>query len=160
MSSRKTNIITKIGNLIPGFKGYSDRTDRRNSEKIFREQNFKLLEQCEASVIAHQKHLITSDQLDLCKQWEIVRKATNTVASKIKHAIYGESSFFAKEQIKEIELDEILTFDEEIAERIQLIFKTCEIELNEILSAQIILNNLKEIESLLFKRLNFISRYK
>lgn len=160
MALRKPNIISKIGSLIPGFNGYSDRTDRRNSEKIFRDQNSKLLERSENSVIEHQKKLIAAGDIEESKKWEIVRKAINTCIPKFKHAPYGESSFFSKEQIKEDELVEISKLDEEIVDRIQIIFKTTENDLDETLSAQLILNNLKEIDGVLVNRSNFISRYK
>jgi len=160
MALRKPNIISKIGSLIPGFNGYSNRSDRRNSEKIFRDQNSKLLEKSESNVIDHQKKLIATGRIDDSKMWETVRKAINTSIPKFKHAPYGESSFFSKEQIKEDELAEIFDFDEEIVDRIQLIFKTAENHLNEALSEHLILNNLKEIDNLLLNRSNFISRYK
>lgn len=160
MTLRKSNIISKIGNLIPGFNGYSDRADRRNSERIFRDQNSKLLERSENSVIEHQKKRIAAGDIDESKKWEIVRKAINTCIPKFKHAPYGESSFFSKEQIKEYELEEISKLDEEIVDRIQIIFKTTENDLDETLSAQLILNNLKEIDGVLLNRSNFISRYK
>ena len=67
---------------------------------------------------------------------------------------------YSKEQIKEDELEEISKLDEEIVDRIQIIFKTTENDLDETLSAQLILNNLKEIDGVLFNRSNFISRYK
>lgn len=160
MTLRKSNIISKIGSLIPGFNGYSDRTDRRNSERIFRDQNSKLLERSENSVIEHQKKLIAAGDMEESKKWEIVRKSINTYIPKFKHTPYGESSFFSKEQIKEDELEEIFKFDEEIVDRIQIIYKTAESELNETLSFQLILNNLKEIDGLLLNRSNFISRFK
>ena len=160
MPLRKPNIISKIGSLIPGFNGYSERTDRRNSERIFRAQNSKLLERAENSIIQHQKKHITAGDIEESKKWEIVRKATNTCISKFKHATYGESSFFSKEQIKEDELEEILKLNEEIVNRIQIIFNTAESDLEETLSAQLILNNLKEIDGLLFNRSNFIGRFK
>jgi len=160
MPLRNPNIISKIGSLIPGFNGYSDRTDRRNSERIFRDQNSKLLERGENSVIQYQKKLIAGGDIEESKKWEIVRKAINTCISKFKHAIYGESSFFSKEQIKVDELEEIFKLDEEIVDRIQIIYKTAENDLEETLSAQLILNNLKEIDGLLLNRSNFIGRYK
>jgi len=160
MTDRKTNIFLKIGSLIPSFNGYSDRADRRISEKIFRDQNSKLLEKSESNVIDHQKKLIATGRIDDSKMWETARKAINTSILKFKHAPYGESSFFSKEQIKEDELSEIFDYDEEIVHRIQLVFKTAENDLNEALSAQLILNNLKEIDNLLLNRSNFISRYK
>jgi hypothetical protein len=160
MTDRKTNIFLKIGSLIPGFNGYSDRADRRNSEKIFRDQNSKLLEKSESNVIDHQKKLNATGRIEDSKMWETARKAINTSIPKFKYAPYGESSFFSKEQIKEDELAEIFVFDEEIVERIQIILQAAENDLDDIYSAQLILNHLKEVDNLLLNRSNFISRFK
>ena len=159
MTRRKSNIALKIGSLIPGFNGYSDRSDRRNNEKIFRVENVKLLERSEQTIIDFQKTL-TTNNISLLKEWEQVRKPLNTIISKFKNATYGESSFFSAEQIKEEELAEIQRFDEEIVDRIQLIYKATENEMKESLTPANILNNLKQIDEILMNRSNFISRYK
>lgn len=160
MTTLKSNIFSKIGKLIPGFVGYSNRTDLRNSDRIFRDEYSKLLERSESSIIEHQKKIVTNERIEVTKMWEVVRKAINTTIPKFRHALYGESSFFSKEQIKEDELKEIFKFDEEIVVRIQLILKITENELDEVLSAQLLLDNLKEIDILLLNRSIFISRYK
>ena len=160
MAERKYNIALKIGTLIPGFNGYLERSDRRKSEKIFRDQNATLLEQTEKAIIIHQKSLLAPEYFESLQQWEMVRKAMNTIIPKFRHAAYGVSSFFSKEKIKEGELDEILKYDEEIVTRIQLIHKASENEFNEVLSAQLIIQNLQEIENLLLQRSAFIAKYK
>jgi len=159
MTTRKSNIATKIGALIPGFNGYSERADRRNNEKTFRVENVKLLERSEQTIIDFQKTL-TTNNISLLKEWEQVRKPLNTIISKFKNATYGESSFFSAEQIKEEELAKIKRFDAEIVDRIQLIFKATEKEMKESLTPANILNNLKQIDEILTNRSNFISRYK
>jgi len=159
MTKRKPNIAIKIGALIPGFNGYSERSNRRHNEKIFRVENVKLLERSEQRIIDFQKTL-TTNNIPLLTEWELVRKPLNTMISKFKSTNYGESSFFSAEQIKEVELAEIQRFDEEIVDRIQLIFKATENEMKESLTPVNILNNLKHIDEILINRSNFISRYK
>lgn len=160
MSTRRKNILDKIGSLIPGYTGYSERSDKRKTEKCFRDQNALLLEKSEKNIIEFQKLLLLQNNTSLMKEWEFTRKQINTMTSILKHAIYGESSFFSSTQIKENELEEIMNFDEEIADRVQLIFKATESELSEDLTKTFISKCIKEIDSSFLNRSNFISKYK
>lgn len=160
MSTRKKNILDKIGALIPGYSGYSERTDKRKSEKNFRDQNALLLEKSEKNIIEFQKDLLSKNDLKMMKEWDAIRKLINTLTSVIKHANYGESSFFSTNQIKEEELNQILDYDEQIADRVQIIFKTTQNELNEELSKILISNCMKEIDACFLNRSNFISKFK
>lgn len=117
---RKKNILDKIGTLIPGYEGYANRDEKRNSDKVLRDFISHTITNIEASVVSHQKNLIKTNELHICQEWDIVRKSLNTLASKIKHAPYGESSFFSENQIKENELDEINKIDSEISDRVDL----------------------------------------
>jgi len=157
---RSKNILIKIGSLIPGYKGYEVRSDKRNSDKIFREHNSLLIFKSESSIIEFQKALKSDNNIQLMKDWEIVRIKLSTIGFKLKYSNYGESSFFSENQIKELELDQIMEFDERIFNRVQLIFKTCQVDLDESLSAIFIMNCIKEIETTLLERSFFISKYK
>ena len=84
----------------------------------------------------------------------------NTVFSKIKNTTYGESSFFSDQQLKETELDEIYKIDLEISERVHLILKTVESEITEKMSAGFVNQQVREIDSILIKRTNFINQFK
>ena len=160
MSIRNKNILDKIGALIPGYLGYSNRADKRKSEKKIRDQNALLLEKSEKNIIEFQKILISNNDLTVLKEWEVLRKHLNTLTSLVKYANYGESSFFSENQIKEEELDKILQFDEEIVDRIQIIFKATENELSDELTKILIANCLKEIDRSLSYRSNFIKDHK
>ena len=160
MSTRKKNILDKLGTLIPGYSGYSERADKRKSEKNFRNTSATLLERSERNIIDFQKELLTEKNLKLMKEWDMVRKLINTTTSVIKHANYGASSFFSENQIKEDELNQILHFDEKIANSVHLIHKTTENDLLVEQSIIAIYQSIKEINSTFLDRSNFISNFK
>ncbi len=160
MSIRKNNLLDKIGMLIPGYNGYATRSDKRNSDKIFRIQNSLIISKSEISIVEFQKVLLVNNKIQLMKDWELVRKKLNTLSSILKYSNYGESSFFSENQIKELELDQIMEFDERIFDQVQLIFKTTQNDLDEALSSIFILNCIKEIELHLLDRSTFISKFK
>lgn len=96
---RKINLFDKIGNLIPGYKGYVIRDEKRNTDKKFRDELVSRLNQSEEFIIRYQKDLMKSDDVTNLTIWEQSRKALNTISTKIKHSNYGESSFFSEKQL-------------------------------------------------------------
>lgn len=157
---RKINLFDKIGNLIPGYKEYIIRDEKRNTDKKFRDELVSRLNQSEEFIIRYQKELVTSDDVTNLILWEQSRKALNTISTKIKHSTYGESSFFGEKQLKEDELDAIYNIDLELTEKVSLIVKTILSDIAEPLSAGIVLNQIFDIEQILLKRTNFINEYK
>ena len=160
MTLRRTNFFERIGNMIRGYKGYALRDEKRNTDKKLRDELSGIIQQSENTVIKHQQQLVKTGEMKLCQEWEIARKALNTIFSKIKNATYGESSFFSDQQLKETELDEIYKIDLEMSERVHLILKTVEEEINETISAGFVNQQVREIDAILIKRTNFINQFK
>ena len=160
MSQRKINILDRIGRLIPGYTGYAIRDEKRNTHKKTREFIALSIQQSENLIIQHQKELLNKNEIQQMKEWETVRKLLNTLYSKIKHTTYGESSFFSENQLKEEELEMIHSFDLEIVEKTLFISKTVQEEMDEILSVVFILKQIRDIETLIVERLNFINQHK
>lgn len=160
MTQRRTNFFEKIGNLIRGYKGYSLRDEKRNTDKKLRDQLSGIIQQSEKKVITHQQQLLKTGEIQLCQEWEIARKSLNTIFSKIKNATYAESSFFSDQQLKETELDEIYKIDLEMSERVNLILKTIEADINETMSAGLITQQIIEIDKIIIKRTNYINQFK
>lgn len=157
---RKKNILDKIGSLIPGYKGYVVREEKRNSDKKFRDQLASSLSNSEEYVIRFQKELLNSKDMISISNWEMARKAINTIGAKIKHATYGESSFFSEMQLKEEELEQIYNYDLELAEKVSVILKTIQEEILEPMSSGFVLKQVFDIEQILVKKTNFINQYK
>ena len=157
---RKINLFDKIGNLIPGYKGYVIRDEKRNTDKKFRDELVSRLNQSEEYLIRYQRELVSSNDVTNLTLWEQSRKALNTISTKIKYTTYGESSFFSEKQLKEDELDAIYNIDLELTERASLIVKTIQENTAEQMSADFVLNQISDIEQILSKRTNFINEYK
>jgi hypothetical protein len=160
MTHRRTNIFEKIGTYIRGYKGYATRDEKRNTDKKLRDELAGKIYQAENTIISHQQQLVKTGEMQLCQEWEIARKALNTIYSQIKNATYGESSFFSDQQLKETELDELYSIDLSMTERVDLIFKTVEADINEIMSSGLVTQQVKEIDKIIIKRTNFINQFK
>lgn len=160
MTQRRINFFDKIGNYIRGYKGYATREEKRNTDKKLRDELAEKIRQSENSIINHQQQLLKTGEMQSCQEWEIARKALNTVYSQIKNAVYGESSFFSEKQLKEDELDEIYSFDLSMTEHVVLITKTVEEDINEQMSAGFIKQQVRGIVQIINKRASFINQFK
>lgn len=157
---RKSNILDKIGAIIPGYRGYAARDEKRKTDQKLRGQLAITLQTVEKSITEKQKDLIKSNELRLSQEWELTRKSVDTLASRIKNATYGNSSFFSENELKQGELETIYQKDLQILERVNLIQKTINGEINEAMSAGFITQQLKEIDRLIIERTNFINQFK
>lgn len=153
---RNTQILDKIGSLIPGYNGYKEREGRRNSDKILREKIAESLIAIENNLDNKIIELIQIRELKGVQKVEKFRKKINTISSKIKFSSYGVSSFFSDNQITENELEQIHQMDiklEEITEILQV--KVANNKLGEETEKII-----SEIKNIISTRNNFIKEYK
>jgi hypothetical protein len=160
MTKRSVSIFDKIGTLIPGYNGYAARDEKRNDDKKFRDELSRIIGQSETLIEKHQQQLIKTGEINLCKEWETARKAVNTIYAKVKNATYGESSFFSNNQIKETELEEIYNLDYKMSELVHLIFKITQADINEVMSAGLIVKQVNEIDNILNQRITITKRHK
>jgi hypothetical protein len=153
---RTTNILDRIGSLIPGYQGYAKRDNQRKSDKELRETISLRLDEVEKDINMLLKKVVIGDKDLNFLEVEEIRKGCSTISSKIRFASYGATALFDKEQIKEDELETIYCFDEQLLEQanhLLLIFKQDQ-EANFLVAAT--RNRLKEIEGAFNERSHFI----
>jgi hypothetical protein len=160
MTQRKVNILDKIGSLIPGYQGYATRDNMRISDKQIRTNASEKLIRIEEAIEEVKKDFIIKDKIQEAKEFELVRKNINTLASKIKHAQYGETAFFSLNQIKENELEQIQNFDLQISERISLMQVSVETKKELSITPTELNQSLKEIDKAFQERNHFIQQFK
>ena len=156
MTKRNVNIIDRIGSLIPGYKGYSLRDEQRNTDKKIRDHIANQLATIEINIKEFQLKLIKSNKLLEATEIESVRKAINTLLPKIKHAPYGVSGFFATQQLKEDELEQIYSFDIEIAERVSNMLTLSHKLEQEPLASISLVQHCRSIDEILIKLTDFV----
>ena len=152
---RSKNIFDKIGSLIPGYRGYTEREGRRQCDKILRDKIASIMTCCEKSIKAKLAQEIKQKKYDSINVWEECRKQVDTLVSKIKYAPYGESAFSSSSQIKEEELLEIYRKDLKIIEIVTNLEETV-----KDMSADTILAEIDRINKALDLRNQYIKEYK
>jgi hypothetical protein len=105
------DFLTKLLSKIPGFKGYVERSSRRASDKLLRDQVAMKYSELAARTSLLQKDIAEAGQLDFLDDVDSIGLKLRTFSDRIKNASYGYSGFFDTVKINENELAQIYTFD-------------------------------------------------
>lgn len=108
--------FTKILGKIPGFKGYIERTSRRNADKILREQIAAEYTELWKRVGEIQSDMASAGELQYLDDMETAATKLQTFIDKVSGAAYGYSGFFDAIKINEEELAKIYQFDAALLE--------------------------------------------
>lgn len=152
---RSVNIFDKLGSLIPGYSGYAERNNRRQSEKLLRDKICMAIYSCEKVMANNIAAVIKIKENDQIADLEECRKKLKTLGDKIHFAPYGESAFFSNEQLKEDELLNIYQIDLAILEKVNEFKK----EISD-LDVRTVLLKLNEIDESFVARNEYIKEFK
>ncbi len=101
------NILEKI----PGFKGYIEREDRRNADKLLRETVADNFEALWGRISALQRDAISNGDLEIVDDLESAALKLRQFIDRVKTASYGYAGFFDVIKINTEELNQIYQYD-------------------------------------------------
>jgi hypothetical protein len=107
----ESNFFKKILSKLPGFKGYVEREERRNADKLLRESiagNFETIWQ---RISALQKDAISNGELEIVDDLESAALKLRQFIDRVKTASYGYSGFFDVIKVGTEELNEMYKYD-------------------------------------------------
>jgi len=105
------NVLEKIMNAIPGFKGYRERELRRDADKIQREHLATRLGDVKKVLNQVASDAARGGNLDAINDVETARKRLDTVINKIRYADRGYAGFFDPVKVDEAMLAQAYEFD-------------------------------------------------
>ena len=105
------DFIKKIMEKIPGFKGYSEREDRRSADKLLRESIAGQFEALWGRVSALQREIISNGDLEYIDDLESASLKLRQFIDRVRTASYGYAGFFDAVKVNTEELDEIYKYD-------------------------------------------------
>lgn len=103
--------LKKLLAKIPGFKGYIERVDRRNADKLLRETISDKYQAQWQRISSVQRDLVNAGHFDVLDDIEVAATRLRQFIDRIKTAAYGYSSFFESTKINEAELEKVYQFD-------------------------------------------------
>jgi len=102
--------------IVPGFRGYQLREQRREADKIVRDYIYRSLELSRDDSTRCLQLLSDNKATELIEPMNRLTAKLDRIAERINHASYGYSGFFDPIKIEESELDQMLTYDTQLME--------------------------------------------
>ncbi len=105
------DIFKKIAGKIPGFKGYVERQNRRDSDKLMRDTIYHRFRELEGRVSDLQVEFINQGEIKYTNDLEKAALRLRTFADRVRTAPRGYSSLFEAIKINEAELAKLYDYD-------------------------------------------------
>ena len=105
------DIFKKIASKIPGFKGYVERQNRRDSDKLIRDTIYRRFRELEGRVSDLQVEFINQGEIKYTDDLEKAALRLRTFADRVRTAPRGYSSLFEAVKINEAELAQLYEYD-------------------------------------------------
>jgi hypothetical protein len=105
------DIFKKIASKIPGFKGYVERQNRRDSDKLIRDTIYRRFREHESRISDLQVDFINQGEISYTDDLEKAALRLRTFADRIRTAPRGYSSLFEAVKINEEELAKLYEYD-------------------------------------------------
>lgn len=103
--------LERLVQRIPGFKGYQDRENRRDADKLLREHLVGLLNQTRHKLSRFQSQLSAEGQFKPVTDLNRVSRRLARIRDRIQHAGYGYAGIFDAVKIDEAALDRLYQYD-------------------------------------------------
>ena len=100
--------------ILPGFRGYKLREQRREADRIVRDHIYQSLEHSRDDLTSCFQSLSDSKANELMEPMNRLIAKMDRVAEKINRASYGYSGFFDAIKVEETELDNMLAYDTQL----------------------------------------------
>ncbi len=105
--------------VIPGFRGYKLREQRREADRIVRDYVYQILEGSRDNLTDTFRVLNDLKATELLEPLNVLTAKLDRVAERINHASYGYSGFFDSIKIEEADLDNMLAFDTQLMDLVR-----------------------------------------
>ena len=115
---RKLSFLEKAIRLIPGYKGYKNKEERRDNDQLLRLMLVDRLDAVRGRINAILAALRGPGALDSVTDIDRLLKRLEKVTDEIRFADRGYSGWFDVHKVREEELDKLYEFDVALAENV------------------------------------------
>jgi hypothetical protein len=105
------NLVEKLGSIIPGWKGYQERQERRKADQLMRQTLAEKLAGQRKRLDTAQKALIEAGKIELVDDVGSAVTQLQTFIDRVRLASYGYSGLFDAVKINQAELEQMYNFD-------------------------------------------------
>jgi hypothetical protein len=118
------NVLERIANAIPGFKGYREREMRRDADRLQREHLAARLGEVKKVLNQLSSDITRSGSLDAMNDVETARKRLDKLIARIRWADQGYAGFFDPVKVDESTLARVYEFDLSLIEGVERVVTT------------------------------------
>ena len=115
------NVLERLMNALPGFKGYREKELRRDADRILRDHLAARLDLLKKALNDAAAAVTRSGALDAINDIETARKRLDRVSNRIRYADRGYAPLFAVLKIDEAALTRVYDFDVALMEGVDAI---------------------------------------
>lgn len=119
-------LTQKIMKLVPGWRGYRIKEERRNADRILRDQIVSRLRRSKDKIEDIRSAIVENDLEESYTTIDSLTSRTEKLISQIEHADYGYRPFFDAIKIKEDDLMNMLKYDTWFVEQVQAFDQRCD----------------------------------
>lgn len=112
------NAFERIIRSIPGFKGYFQREERRDSDQLQREFMVEKMNRVKNQIQELIKDVAREKRLDLLTDYDEILRGLEKFTNELRYADRGYSGFFDLVKISQSRLEEIYQFDSDMLEKV------------------------------------------
>jgi hypothetical protein len=105
------DVFKKIASKIPGFKGYIERQNRRDADKLVRTTLFNRFRELEDSVSSLQRECLSAGDIEDVGKIEATAIKLRTFADRVRTARRGYSGLFGAVKVNEEDLTRLYEYD-------------------------------------------------
>ncbi len=107
----RRNWLERLGEKIPGFRGFQDRQLRRQVDKLQREHLAQEVSRMKVAVRGKARSYTDAGQIGLLHLFDRLDRKLDGLAQAIRFADYGFSGIFDVVKFREEELEKLYQFD-------------------------------------------------
>jgi len=116
---RDLGFLEKAMRLIPGYKGYKSKEERRDNDQLFRAGLVSRLERLRTDINEIPASLRGPSALKSITDFDRILKRLERVTDEIRFAARGYRGWFDMHKVREDELDQLYAFDVSLMENIE-----------------------------------------
>jgi len=116
---RDLGFLEKAIRLIPGYKGYKSKEERRDNDQLFRSSLVSRLEKLRTAINEIPASLRGPSALKSLTDFDRITKRLERVTDEIRFASRGYRGWFDMHKVRENELDSLYAFDIGLIENIE-----------------------------------------
>jgi hypothetical protein len=123
---RKLSILEKAIRLVPGYKGYKGKEERRDNDHLFRMMLVARLDKLRSVVDEVVAHMKGPGALAAASDLDRISKRLEKATDEVRFADRGYRGWFDMHKVREEELDKLYEFDIALVEDVQELEKAFE----------------------------------